>query len=154
MNHLRQARSESPWAILFYFGGIGAIQPVAHVAVWSSSWSHPQPTCGYCAKLMDTFQAQSESNHFVQVQPMCNPKTSSQHPQRLNVGWAASLGFLCWGPPPARGRPGPAAWRLCFTFVAQQLLVSANILIMFDHVTFGCAGRSEAKVALWLHRAP
>jgi hypothetical protein len=74
---------------------------------------------------------------------MCNPKTPSQHPQRLNVGWAGSLGFLCWGPLSAGKPSGPAAWRLCFTFVAQQLLVSANILIMFDCV------RSEAKVTLW-----
>ena len=37
-----------------------------------------------------------------------------------------------------------SAWRLCFSFVAKQLLVSANILIMFNSVT------SEAEVVLWL----
>lgn len=49
---------------------------------------------------------------------------------------------------PARPEPPAPAWRLCFAFVAEQLLVSANILIMF-----GCV-RSEAEVALWVILGP
>jgi hypothetical protein len=35
---------------------------------------------------------------------------------------------------------------LCFTFVAQQLLVSANILILFDPVSFDDAVSSDKAV--------
>lgn len=71
--------------------------------------------------------------------------TTSSTPER-GLGGIAGFPLLgaALGPQP----PGRAPWRLCFTFVAQQLLVSANILIMFDCV------RSEAEVAPWFTSCP
>ena len=65
--------------------------------------------------------------------------TTSSAPER---GLGGIAGFPLLGHALGPQAPRPAPWRLCFTFVAQQLLVSANILIMFDCV------RSEAEVAL------
>jgi hypothetical protein len=88
----------------------------------------PVPPVTPLPLLIDTAQSSQRIAH--------TPAKARLHPDARSAS----------GRPGGRARharqPHSLAWRLCFAFVAQQLLVSANIVIMFDSV------RSEAGVTL------